>query len=186
MAGGFVAYYSVNALFASHLQKDMHFTPAMVATPIFFANIGVFVASCFWGFAADRIGRRWSMIIPGLVGIFISPLYLFTDNMLLITVGFTLQGCCAGGGMQGLFAAYLNERFPTEVRASSGAFCYHQASFIGGFVPLVLTYMATHFDIGLAGAMMAGTAFGAINFVLALLVGPETKGKVLVPDLVVA
>ena len=33
---------------------------------------------------------------------------------------------------------------------------------------------------------LVGTAVGAVSFVLALLVGPETKGKVLVPDLVVA
>ena len=35
MAGGMVAYYSVNALFATHLQKDLHFAPGLVATPIF-------------------------------------------------------------------------------------------------------------------------------------------------------
>jgi hypothetical protein len=34
--------------------------------------------------------------------------------------------------------------------------------------------------------MLIGTVFGAISFILALLVGPETKGKVLGPDLVLA
>jgi len=186
MAGGFVAYYSVNALFASHLQKDLGLTPGQVATPIFFANIGVFLASCGWGWFADKWGRRWAMIIPGLIAIPLAPLYLLNTNMLWVAIGFTLQGFCGGGGMQGQFAPYLNERFPTEVRATAAAFCYHQASFIGGFVPLVLTFLATHYSIGLVGAMIAGTAFGAINFVLSLIFAPETKGKVLVPDLVVA
>ena len=40
LGGGFIAYYSVNALFATHLQKDLHLTPGLVATPIFFANLG--------------------------------------------------------------------------------------------------------------------------------------------------
>jgi len=45
MAGGFVAYYSVNALFATHLQKDLQLAPALVATPIFFANFGLFLST---------------------------------------------------------------------------------------------------------------------------------------------
>ena len=158
----------------------------MVATPIFFANIGVFLASCGWGLVADRWGRRWAMIIPALIAIPLAPLYLLSTNMLWVAIGFTLQGICGGGGMQGQFAPYLTERFPTEVRATASAFCYHQASFIGGFVPLALTFFAGRYEIGLAGAMIAGTVFGAINFVLSLVFAPETKGKVLVPDLVVA
>ncbi len=185
MAGGFIAYYSVNSLFASHLQKDLGLSPGEVATPIFFANIGVFLAACGWGWFADKWGRRWAMIIPGLIGCLVAPSYLITTNMLMVTVGFTLQGICAGGGMQGQFAPYLNERFPTEVRATAAAFCYHQAAFIGGFVPLVLTWLATNYGMGLGGAMIAGTVFGCLNFVLSLMFGPETKGKVLVSDLVV-
>ena len=37
--GGFVTYYSINALFATHLQKDLGLSPALIATPIAFANI---------------------------------------------------------------------------------------------------------------------------------------------------
>ena len=34
--------------------------------------------------------------------------------------------------------------------------------------------------------MLIGTIFGAVHFIFALLVGPQTKGKVLDPDLVLA
>jgi hypothetical protein len=34
--------------------------------------------------------------------------------------------------------------------------------------------------------LLVGTVFGAVNFIVALLLAPETKGKELVPDLVVA
>src|SRR5689334_8868068 len=34
MASAFVVYYSVYGLFATHLQKDLHFSPALVAMPI--------------------------------------------------------------------------------------------------------------------------------------------------------
>jgi SHS family lactate transporter-like MFS transporter len=101
LGGGFIAYYSVNALFATHLQKDLHLTPGLVATPIFFANLGTFLASCGWGWWADRIGRRWSTIIPALIALPLAPLYLLSTDFLWIAVGFIAEGMCAGGGMQG-------------------------------------------------------------------------------------
>ena len=186
LAGGFVAFYSVNALFATHLQKDLHLSPALVATPIFFANLGTFLASCGWGWWADRIGRRWSTIIPALIALPLAPLYLLSTDFVWIAAGFIAQGMCAGGGMQGQMVAYLNERFPTEIRATASAFCYHQAGIFGGFVPVILTFLAEHFGTGLAVPMIVGTWIGCIAWAVAVFYGPETKGRVLVPDLVVA
>ena len=81
---------------------------------------------------------------------------------------------------------YLNERFPTEVRATAAAFCYHQAAVFGGFVPLMLTLLASHFGTSLAIMMILGTWLGCVAWAAAAFYGPETKGKVLVPDLVLA
>jgi SHS family lactate transporter-like MFS transporter len=186
LAGGFVAFYSVNALFATHLQKDLHLSPALVATPIFFANLGTFLASCGWGWWADRIGRRWSTIIPALIALPLAPLYLLSTDFVWIAAGFIAQGMCAGGGMQGQMVAYLNERFRTEIRATASAFCYHQAGIFGGFVPVILTFLAERFGTGLAVPMIVGTWIGCIAWAVAVFYGPETKGRVLVPDLVVA
>src|ERR1700722_9815926 len=185
MAGGMVAYYSVNALFATHLQKDLHLAPGLVATPIFFANLGAFLASCGWGWWADRFGRRSAIIVPALIALPLAPLYLLSADFLWIAVGFVAQGFCAGGGMHGQMAPYLNERFPTEIRATASAFCYHQGAIFGGFVPLVLTFFATSSQIGFAIPMLVGTMVGSVSFALSLLFGPETKGKVMVSDLAV-
>jgi len=186
MAGGFVAYYSVNALFATHLQKDLHLSPGLVATPIFFANLGLFLSTCGWGWWSDRFGRRWAIIIPALIALPLAPLYLLSTDFLWIALGFILQGTCAGGGMQGQMVPYLNERFPTEIRATASAFCYHQAAIFGGFVPLVLTLMSSYLGTGLAEPMIIGTWIGCIAWAAAAFWGPETKGTVMVPDLVVA
>ncbi len=186
MAGGFIAYYAVNSLFATHLQKDLNLSPALVATPIFFANLGVFLATCAWGWWSDRFGRRWAIIIPALIALPLAPLYLLSTNFLWIAVGFVAQGVCAGGGMQGQMVPYLNERFPTEIRATASAFCYHQAAIFGGFVPLILTASAEYFGTGLAEPMIVATWIGCIAWSLAAYYGPETKDTVMVPDLVVA
>jgi MFS transporter, SHS family, lactate transporter len=186
MASGFITYYSINALFATHLQKDVGLSPALVATPIALGNLVVFAASGSWGWVSDRLGRRWAMIIPALLAIPVAPLYLMTHDIVWISIGFMIQGACGGGGMQGQMPTYLNERFPTEVRATASGFCFHQGAIWGGLVPLVLTYFAVHYNLGFAIPMMVGTSLGAFSFACALLVSPETKGTVMVPDLVVA
>ena len=45
---GFVTYYSINALFATHLQKDLGLSTALIATPI------MRVAFCVYSFAAQK------------------------------------------------------------------------------------------------------------------------------------
>ncbi len=185
MASGFLTYYSITALFATHLQKDLGLSPALVATPIILGNLLAFFACGFWGLVSDRFGRRWAMIIPALLAAPTAPLYLMTSDITWITLGFGLQGMFGGGGMQGQMPPYLNERFPTEVRATAAAFCFHQGAIFGGLVPLILTWFATWFGIGFAIPMLIGTIVGAASFAGALLLGPETRGKEMVPDLVI-
>src|SRR6476661_5350502 len=80
MASGFVIYYSVYGMFATHLQKDLHLTAAMVAMPIAMANLVAFLASGLWGYVADIFGRRWAMIIPAAIGAVVTPFYLFPES----------------------------------------------------------------------------------------------------------
>jgi SHS family lactate transporter-like MFS transporter len=185
MISGFVVYYSINALFATHLQKDLGLSPGLVATPVAIANLLAFLAMGFWGVLADRIGRRWSMIIPAAGALVVTPIYLLSHDLTTIIVGFAIQGLF-GQAIYGQNPSYLAERFPTEVRATAGAFVYHLGSFIAGFIPLILTGIATNYGVGFGISMLIGTMVGAASFILAVLCGPETKGKVLDPKLVLA
>jgi MFS transporter, SHS family, lactate transporter len=74
MASSFILYYSLIAMFATHLQKDLNLSPALVATPVLLFNLLVFFATSFWGWTGDRLGRRWAMIIPSAIAVFIAPL----------------------------------------------------------------------------------------------------------------
>ena len=185
---GFVTYYSINALFATHLQTDLHLSTALIATPIMLANVLVFLASSCWGLVSDRIGRRLAMIIPAAISLIIVPIYLLSEDTLVIVSGFIAIGLFAGGGMYGQIPAFLNERYPTEVRATASAFSYHVGAIAGGMVPPILTYFATNpsWNVGFAIPMLVGAMIGLLNFILALALGPETKDVAMVPDLVIA
>ena len=182
MAGNFVVYYSIWALFGTYLGKELGWTPAQVAIPLFWANIMVFFSCAFWGAVSDRIGRRPALMIPCTIALFISPIYLTTTDPFWITFGFILMGLIVGG-KDTLNPAWLSERFPTEIRASASGFVYHQGAIWGGFVAPVLTYFAVDKGMGFAVPMMWATIISLLFLVVGVYLGPETKGKVLVADL---
>jgi MFS transporter, SHS family, lactate transporter len=185
MASGFVNNYSVVALFPSYLQKDLHLSPGLVALPVTLQSAVFFISSLGWGLVSDRLGRRWAVMIPAILSIPCAPLYLLTHNYVMIVVFFALQGAFAIG-MTCQNPSYLSERFPTEVRATASGFCYHQGAIFGGLVGPILAYLAAVWQTGFAIPMLVGTVLGAVSFILATMLGPETKGKELVADLVVA
>jgi MFS transporter, SHS family, lactate transporter len=178
MIGTFIMYYSITALFATHLQKDLKLDPAIVATPVAVANLVAVFAMAFWGFLSDRLGRRLSIIIPTAIAVLIAPIYLLSDRVNVIVVGYGLQGLF-GLAIYGQNPSYLAERFPTEVRVTASAFVYNVGAFAAGFTPFILTMLASDYGIGLGISMLLATMFGAANLIVALLFGPETKGKAL-------
>jgi len=186
MASAFVIGYSIGGLFPTYLQKDLGLSAGYVALPTLLQSLVFFLSSALWGFMADRVGRRWAILVPALLTIPVAPLYLMTGNYAMIVVFFALQGAFGGGGMHVQYPHYLAERFPTEVRATASGFCYHQGAIFGGFVPLVLTYLATTWNLGFAIPMMIGTTVGCASLIVAVRLSPETRGKELVADVVLA
>jgi SHS family lactate transporter-like MFS transporter len=182
MASAFCVYYSIWALFATYLQKEMKWTALMVSEPVLLANLAVLAGNAIWGWVADRYGRRPAIYVPALIGIVVTPLYLYTQEPSWIIFGFVLQGVF-GGAIYGQNPSYLCERFPTEVRATASGFVYHQGAIFGGLVAPVLTYFAVEMQMGFAMPMMISTMIFLVLVVIFVLMGPETKGKELTADL---
>jgi len=182
VASVMVVYYSVYGLFATWLQTDFKLAAAAVATPILLSNLFNFLGQGFWGWAADCIGRRRTIIIQAMTGCIVAPAYLLTGDLTWIMAGFIIQGFF-GGAAPALTPTYLTERFPTEVRTTASGFCYHFGIFVGGFVPPLISHLAVEQHMGFAMPMLIGTVVGSASIVIALLVSPETKGTVFVSDL---
>jgi MFS transporter, SHS family, lactate transporter len=186
MASAFVVGYSVGGMFPSYLQKDLGFSPGLVALPVMLQSLMFFLSAALWGWYADRFGRRRAIIITALLTIPVAPLYLLTTDYTMIVVFFTLQGMFGGGGMHVQYPHYLAERFPTEVRATASGFCYHQGAIFGGLTGPVIAYFALDWHLGFAIPMLIGTTIAAASLVAAMLLSPETRGTELVPDIVLA
>src|SRR2546425_4088077 len=96
------------------------------------------------------------MIIPGIITVFVAPLYLLTSDINLIVAGFVLQGLF-GDALYGQNPSYLSERFPTEVRAAASAFCYHPGAILGGVGGPPLAHFALNYKPGFRIPPLGGT-----------------------------
>ena len=156
MASAFVTYYSVTVLFATHLQVDLKMSPGAIGEVGVAANLVTFLASIGWGFVAEdrtpgRNDHPGDHRDPARAGV--SAEQRFHPDL----VGLRAAGRGGGGGMQGQMATFMNERFPTEVRATASGFCYHQGAIWGGLVAPIIAYFANTWHLGYAIPMMIGT-----------------------------
>jgi SHS family lactate transporter-like MFS transporter len=182
MAMNFCVYYAVWAMLGTYLQKELGWTPAEVAQPVFWANILTFIASSFWGAVSESVGRRWALMIPMTIALFLIPLYLMqVDHTMFFW--FFLLFICFFSGKDALNPGWLSERFPTEVRATAAGFVYHQGAVWGAAVAPILTYFAVNQNMGFAKPMMYGAIGTTIIYIISVYLGPETKGKVMTADL---
>ncbi len=199
MAAAFCVYYSIWALWQTYLRTELKWTPGQIWWSVFWANIVTVGGSAVWGYVSDTAGRRWAIIIPSVIGLVLTPFYLMTTDIVTVTLMFVVQAVFAGS-IYGQNPSYLSERFPTEVRATASGFVYHQGAIFGGLVAPILTLLATgeavtlpswlgggtifqSTPMGFAKPMMYGTMFFLVIVIIAVLLGPETKGKILVARL---
>jgi SHS family lactate transporter-like MFS transporter len=169
-------------MLGTYLTKELGWTPVQVAVPVFWGNILTFLACSFWGAVSEKVGRRWALMIPTIVSLGLIPLYIMqVDHTLFL--GFFLLFICFFSGKDALNPGWLSERFPTEVRATAAGFVYHQGAVWGAFVAPILTYFAVNQGMGFAKPMMYAALGSLVVYIVAVYLGPETKGMVMTADL---
>lgn len=91
--------------------------------------IGALCGGIVWGSISQRLGRRNTMMICGLLGLLLIPLWAFGHTVAVIAAGgFMMQ--FAVQGAWGIIPAHLNEISPPEVRATFPGFTYQLGNLI--------------------------------------------------------
>jgi len=143
-------------------------------------SLGGICGYIVFGFLADSIGRRLTIalysigtIAAGLTLYLGLPTYEPWYPVVLPIYGFFVFGVFSG------FAVYLPELFPTQCRSTAVGFCTGTARMITSFGPLVAGLL-----VGVFGSFNRVTAFMtcfAFLSIIAVALGPETKGRMLPP-----
>jgi MHS family proline/betaine transporter-like MFS transporter len=102
------------------------------------------VATLFFGYLSDKINKKYIILI-GTLGIFLAA-YPFILSLKIGEANFILSMCLLLGALIGMTEGTLNpvvaESFPTNIRATSVAFCWNFTSVaFGGIAPIISMWL---------------------------------------------
>jgi len=93
----------------------------------------------------------------------------------MLLLGFPL-GFFTSGSFSPI-GAFFTELFPSRLRGSGQGFSYNLGRGVGALFPTLVGFLSVRFPLGKAIAFFAVSAY--VVMILAVLILPETKGKVL-------
>ena len=182
-AGGSVLFFCVQVYTGIFMKSALQINPQIVDTLTITATIVLFPLTIISGALSDRIGRRPVVISGLLLGtILIQPAYQFLQTlsqqtapdyslMIVVLIAITLPLALVVGPQTALLA----ELFPARTRNSAATLPHNLAAgWIGGMLPLIVTWLNKEFSSPLAG-LWYPTIFLAIAAGLAIFILPETK-----------
>ena len=182
-AGGSVLFFCVQVYTGIFMKSALQINPQIVDTLTITATIVLFPLTIISGALSDRIGRRPVVISGLLLGtILIQPAYRFLQTlsqqtapdyslMIVVLIAITLPLALVVGPQTALLA----ELFPARTRNSAATLPHNLAAgWIGGMLPLIVTWLNKEFSSPLAG-LWYPTIFLAIAAGLAIFFLPETK-----------
>lgn len=137
--------------------------------------VGMFPGYLCYGWVADKLGRKRSLILYTLCAAGLIPIYAAARQQWIILVlgalvGFFGTGFFAGSGIIG------SELFPTRIRARALGLTYNGARALSCIAPYTIGW------VGDKKGLSAAFLLCAIAFVLTAVMAsqlPETKGKIL-------
>ncbi|MEA2866665.1 MAG: transporter, family, proline/betaine transporter [Bradyrhizobium sp.] len=180
-AGAGSAYYVTSGYLPTFL-KLINKIPNSTASMILIGSALVAtVTGPFIGYLSDRIGRRSTFVLIGIPALVLLPLmYLWmgeTQNIAVIA-GYAFAISFFGNAVLAPVPIFLNERFPTALRASGTGLSWNIGFAFGGMMPTFVS-LASGETANIPTAL-AVFCFGSCLLLLigAFVVG-ETKGRVL-------
>ena len=177
--GGGAGYYLTSGFLPTYL-KVVNGTPAETAGFILMlASVGVIIASVGAGHLSTFIGRKKTFIWVGVARLIMLPAIALlmpgvtdTVTLALYVIVFSMLGSMGYAPI----LIFLNERFPTSIRATGTGLSWNIGFAIGGVMPTFVSLTsATPADLPMSLAIFLAAI--SVLFLIGAFVVPETLGK---------
>jgi MHS family proline/betaine transporter-like MFS transporter len=179
IAGSGVCYYLTSGYMPTFLKLVKEVPNSTASLILIAGSIVTIVAQTSAGHLSEAIGRRRVFVILGAVNVVVLPAcYLLlgrTNDIGMITLYSLVLAFLANAAI-GPAMVFLNERFPTAMRASGTSISWNLGFALGGLAPTFVS-LASGSVQGLPVMLAAFCAAGALIYLTGALIVPETKGK---------
>jgi MFS transporter, MHS family, proline/betaine transporter len=172
-------YYLTSGYLPSYLKLVNHAPNATTGVILALSSIGVIVAAVLAGHLSEIIGRKRAFIYIGLARLVLFPVIFLAmahaDGALEMgayAVALSMLGT-AGFAPTLIF---LNERFPTAIRASGTGLSWNIGFAIGGMMPTFVSLTA-HAASELPMTLAIFTVVISVILLIGAFMIPETKGR---------
>lgn len=162
-------------IYPTFLQVQQKFRPEIVSTIAIIYNVGAILGGLVFGTFSERIGRRRAIVFAALLTLPVIPLWAFSNNIALLSIGaFLIQFFVQGAW--GVIPVHLNELSPDSVRGTFPGFTYQLGNLFASKNGTIQATFAVSLgnNYGLALATTAAIVASAVAIITAF--GPEARG----------
>jgi MHS family proline/betaine transporter-like MFS transporter len=177
--GGGAGYYLTSGYLPTFLRLINGVSNTAAAFILMAASVSAFIASVLVGMLSDRIGRKKTFLMTGVMAIVLLPLcYLGMAKTTDLTqiVLYALALTFIGNAGYAPVLIFLNERFPTALRASGTGLSWNFGFALGGMMPTFVSLASpTTADIPVSLAVFVAGAY--LIYLIGSVIIPESKGR---------
>ena len=177
--GGGAGYYLTSGYLPSFL-KVVNAVPNNVSSLILMgASVAAFISAILVGALSEKIGRKPTFLAAGVSALVLLPLCYLGLAKAAGTTEVTLYALAIafiGNASYAPVLIFLNERFPTSLRASGTGLSWNIGFALGGMMPTFVSLASA----STAQIPMSLAIFSAVIFVIYLIGAlsiPETRGN---------
>jgi MFS family permease len=174
--GAHGGYSALTTFLPTYLREVRQLSVLGSSTYLAVIIVAFFCGCIVSGILSDRIGRRANVALFASACVATVLIYIFAplSNGQMLFLGFPLGFFSAG--IPASMAALFSELYPAGVRGTGVGFCYNFGRILSAAFPLLVGLMSDR--IGLGPAIGIDAAFAYALVLIAVLMLPETRGKV--------
>ncbi|NML99106.1 MFS transporter [Paraburkholderia sp. RP-4-7] len=177
--GGGSGYYLTSGYLPTFLKVVSHAPNGAAAAILMISSVAVVVASTAAGHLSTFIGRKSAFVWIGLIRLFALPalFLLLPTAQSITTIGvYAVILSALGSAGYAPILIFLNERFPTAIRATGTGLSWNIGFAIGGMMPTAVSLVAKDASqLPMTLAIFAGAI--SVIFLVGAFIVPETLGK---------
>ena len=174
--GAHGGYAALTTFLPTFLREERHLSALGSSGYLVVIIVAFFCGCVVSGYCSDRFGRRANVTLFAAACVATVLAYIFAplSNTQMLVLGFPLGFFSAG--IPASMAALFSELYPAGVRGTGVGFCYNFGRVVSAAFPFLVGYLSDR--IGLGPAIGIDAAFAYSLVLVAVLLLPETRGKV--------